>query len=326
MIGSKGHGISKYVEDLTVAIGPNDPLTLILLKALGSVTLKEVRWVFIIQKDCPKNSPVRRFETIELNTSCYHPKSWLQIPTLLRSLKADLFFNPTFASYPKLPCPYVQTVHDLNHLWFGNGFQKLYYRILLRYSIKNAAAVLTVSKFVKTEIENWIQKPSILIQVIYNRIPLPITIESEATQKLLAQYGLKSKSFFLCVSNQKPHKNLELLLLAYESYRKKCETSPLPLVMTLHPSELVKSIEGVRAIDGVTDEALSVLYREAKAFFFPSSYEGFGRPPIEAALAGTPVYASDIPPHREGAEEFKLKIHFLDPKDQSAWAGAFANS
>ena len=149
MIRPKGHGISKYVEDLTLTLGPNDPLTLNFLKAPGVSSIEDLRMIFIIRSDCPKDSPVRSFETVELNSSCYHPKSWIQIPMLLKKLNADLFFNPTFASYPFLPCPYVQTIHDLNHLWFGNFFQKIYYNVLLKRSIKSAAAVLTVSNFVK---------------------------------------------------------------------------------------------------------------------------------------------------------------------------------
>jgi len=299
MIGPFGHGISKYLEERVSSFGDHDELSKKILQLLGLRNWKELRLVFLVRKDCPESSPVRRFETYELNLSPYHPFSWVGVPRALKKLKADLFFNPTFASYPYLPCEFVQTVHDLNHLVFGGILQKSYYRFLLKRSIHQAALVFTVSDTVKKELISWSGMPVDRFWVTHNLIEAPVRVDEARTAEVLAKYGLQRKKFFFAIAADKPHKNVDFLSQEHEKYMQKQNGSVW--------SNAFRSISGeqdfpLKAVSGISNEELSVLYRECAAFCFPSLYEGFGRPPVEAALAGTKVLASDIPVHREAKE------------------------
>ncbi len=326
-IGKTGHGISKYTEGLIHSLGEANSFTQFILKTLQISSIQDLVLTCIIHRDCPLDSPARRFQTIEENTSCYHPLSWLRIPRLLRHLKADLFFNPTFASYPYLGVDYVQTVHDLNHLHYGNFFQKIYYKLLLKKSIKGAKKLLTVSNFVKSELENWVKLPPNQIQVIYNLIPPPIHLSTNDCKSELEKFGLQFRQFFLCISNSKPHKNIVFLARCYQAYRKQTQSAPLPLAVSVRLEDIpLPYREGIISLTQLSDNAITALYQSTAGFFFPSLYEGFGRPPIEAALAGARVCASDIPPHREGGEHCGVNIEFLPPQDEPSWTTAFLSA
>lgn len=323
MIGPVGHGIAKYLEELVEQFGQESPLWQRLLSLVGASAWSEVQLLFVIRPECPEDSPVRRFATIELDLSCYHPISWISIPRILQKHRADLFFNPTFASYPSLPCPFVQTVHDLNHVHFGSFAQKVYYRTLLRHSIQQAVSVLTVSQFIRSEILKWGEVPESKVEVFYNPISTPEKPSQELTDRVLARFGLSAKGFFLSVSNPKPHKNLQMLILAHEEYCSQTEGAPLPLVITVRPDHFPNTHSDLKLVGGVSSEELRVLYHSCKAFFFPSLYEGFGRPPVEAALSGAPVFASDIPPHREAAQVFQKEFSFIESRNIDKWILTF---
>ncbi len=323
MIGPVGHGIAKYLEELVDQFGQESLFWKRLLGLVGASTWNEVRLLFVIRPECPIDSPVRRFSTIELDVSCYHPQSWISIPNVLRKHRADLFFNPTFASYPALPCPFVQTVHDLNHVHFGTIAQKLYYQTLLRHSINRAVSVFTVSRFIRSEILKWAEVPESKVEVFYNPISAPEKPSQELTDRVLSRFGLSAGGFFLSVSNPKPHKNLHMLISAHAEYYGQIAVASLPLVVTVRPDDFPDAHTGSKLLGGVSPDELRVLYHSCKAFFFPSLYEGFGRPTIEAALSGAPVFASDIPPHREAAQVFPVKMSFLPAQNQQQWAQAF---
>ncbi len=326
-IGKTGHGISKYTEGLIHSLGEANAFTQFILKTLQIDSIQELVLTCIIHRDCPLDSPARRFQTIEENTSCYHPLSWLRIPRLLRHLKADLFFNPTFASYPYLGVDYIQTVHDLNHLYYGNFFQKIYYNLLLKKSIKGATKLLTVSNFVKSEIETWVKPTPHHIEVIYNPIIPSTRLSAAECQLELERFGLQPKQFFLCISNPKPHKNLTFLARCYQAYRMETQSAPLPLAISVRIEDIPPIYrEGIISLTQISDKSLTALYQSTMGFFFPSLYEGFGRPPIEAALAGARVCASDIPPHREGGEHCGVNIEFLPPQDEPSWTTAFLSA
>ena len=324
MVGARGHGIARYVEEVAEDLHFGGPYQNLFKKSLGVPNWSEVRVIFLIRSDCPQDSPIRKFETIVLDLSCYSPVSWVLLPSLIRKLGADLFFNPTFASYPFLGCRFIQTIHDLNHLHFGSFLQQWYYRILLRWSCGQADHLLTVSRFIGDEIESWIPVAKGKLTVLYNSVVAPKKLDKSRVETLLAGIRLESGRFFFSVLNPKAHKNAKLLLEAYSEFRVTSGVSPYPLALTLEPSEIPLGLkDGVYSLGGVSPELLAALYQGAAGFFSPSLYEGFGRPPVEAALAGARVFASDIPPHREGAAVFGVKMEFLDPRDPLVWTRAF---
>ena len=334
MVGPIGHGISKYIEGALANFGDSDPLTQLLLKYLNVKSFQEIEVISIIRPNCPEHSPIHQYKTIELDLSCYDPRSWWAIPKLLKLHDASLYFNPTFASFPRLPCKYVQTIHDLNHLHFGGILHRLYYSILLKKSIRKAEAIFTVSNFIKSEIAKWSKISPDKILVFYNQFSPFERVPKKKSDAILSQYGLAPKKYFFCVTNQKPHKNLDFLIAAYRAYQgqnsnkneliqiwaRRFEANQnevnssqkLPLVVTVKPEKIPPSTQelGVMGLGGISDENLHVLYQECAGFYFPSLYEGFGRPPVEAALAGVKtIVVSDLPVHHEA--ESLAQAHFL---------------
>jgi glycosyltransferase involved in cell wall biosynthesis len=319
-VTQKGHGIAEYILGFVETWAqPNNSVQQYLRETLGS----DFEPHFLISPLLPSDSPIRRYAHTTLKSPQFGTKEWFEVPKALKRLKPDLFFNPTFSSYPTLPVPYIQTVHDLNHLHFGGLAQKLYYQLLLKNSIQRATRVFTVSEFSKKELVEWTHMAAAHFLVTLNQIAAPIQHSPAVTQQVLQEYGLKSKRYFLSVSGRKPHKNLDFLLTAYTEAKQK-NPSIGPLVVTADPKST--DPEGVLAISAVNKTQLDVLYREAAAALYPSVYEGFGRPPIEAALAGTPSYASDIEPHREGARIFSLPVKLLPLNDPNAWTSVFLDA
>lgn len=237
------------------------------------------------------------------------------VPRALRDARADLFWSPSFASFLTgplgLPCPWLVTVHDLNHLHFGSAFQRLYYRLLLKPFCLKARRILTVSEFSRQEIAGWLGIDPRRISVVFNAID-PELWERQPTAN---PPGRPDGPYFLCLGNPKPHKNIALLVRAYQALRADRLSRGLAcwdLVVTGMSGEPSPGIHwGVR----IPDADLSAWILGAGSMVFPSLYEGFGLPPVEAAALGVPVIASDIPPHREGLAPVAGEVGWFGVRD-----------
>jgi glycosyltransferase involved in cell wall biosynthesis len=179
-----------------------------------------------------------------------------------------------------------------------------------------------VSEYIKSELLNWARLSPDHVKVIYNPITKPQEVDPVRAIGILSNFGLVSKRYFLSVTNPKPHKNILMLVKAHQRYLDSTQNE-FPLVLTVPKGTIKNKLKGVCELGGVTDEELSVLYHNCKAFFFPSLYEGFGRPPVEAALVGVPVFVSDIAPIRESARIFNLEMDFIAPSSVDAWVEKF---
>jgi glycosyltransferase involved in cell wall biosynthesis len=134
----------------------------------------------------------------------------------------------------------------------------------------------------------------------------------------------RTEPFVLCVSTLHPHKNLDRLIRAYARSKREWH-----LVIVGMRGFFARAIDALIAELGVKDSVqltgwiprneLLLLYAKACAFVYPSTFEGFGMPVLEAMAAGVPVACSDIPPLREVAGEAAL---FFDPLDEDAIATA----
>jgi glycosyltransferase involved in cell wall biosynthesis len=223
----------------------------------------------------------------------WHPFDPVLLSTWLRFQRPTLFFSPGYNS----PFPYrgafVFTLHDLNHLRVADNSspaKRAYYEHIIRPACHRAAFVLTVSEYSKHEITNWAKvKPEKVINV-GNGVGLPFT---PAGRKHDPGYP-----YLLYVGSRKPNKNLPRLLKAYSisgvnrDIRLVFAGQPDP--QTSQEIERLGLNGDVVFASSFANEDLADVYRGAVAFVFPSLFEGFGLPPLEAMACGVPVLTSNV--------------------------------
>jgi len=270
------------------------------------------------------------FKTVTIKSEFLNPKELFEIPKYLYALGADLYHSPTFSSLLFSPCPWLLTIHDLNHLQFGDVQERLYYRWILKRFAKKAKGLLTVSRFSQHEIANWTRLPRRNIEIVPNaldpnlyRKPDPVL-----TRQVLDRFGLEAGKFFFCLSNNKPHKNVALLVSAYAALGPTPRTlgKHWPLVLTMK-GMCSTPINGVMELGSTTDAETHILMHAAGAIVFPSLYEGFGLPPVEAASIGVPLILSDIAPHQEALTD--LASHeavWVGAQDTDGWTHALSQA
>lgn len=296
MLGPTGHGIGNYVLDLA--------------EALKSRSLP-FELFYLLGPDCPPASLLREFPHRESSVPFLHPLEAWRLPAEIAETGAAAFHSPSFMSLARYPCPHLQTVHDLNHLHYGGLFHRAYYRFLLLPSLRSARTVIAVSESGRGELQRWLTSHHLSrsVELAENAIPEPAAADIQVLKKL----GLESDGYFFCLSNPKPHKNVAMLEAAHRD-----AGMTLPLVVNVPGPGRA----GLVRTGSLSAGEISALYAHARAYFFPSLYEGFGRSPLEATLAGTAPVASDIPSHREvltGVREAEL----LPPAEAGSWTQAF---
>jgi glycosyltransferase involved in cell wall biosynthesis len=246
------------------------------------------------------------------------PQEWGAVKRVVRG-RATLFHSPSFASFPGLGVPYVVTVHDLNHLQYGGWLKAAYYHLILKPFLRKARAVTAVSQFSARELAQWMDGGQTPIPVIENAVdPLFTRPPPEvAIRARVATRGLEPGGYLACITNGKPHKRLEFLLQVFARYRAAGGTLPLVTNVAGSPQD------GVVRLGGLPGEQLPEWMSGACAVFFPSAYEGFGLPPLEAALLGTPVVVSQIDPHQEAFRFFAAEeVTWCPVDDFPAWQAA----
>ena len=241
-------------------------------------------------------------------------KGNLVFRTIVRRLDCDLVHIPHLFWIPRgLSCPYVLTVHDLlEHMYGSHGASSLRRSLhfyLTRRVLRKAARVIAVSQFTKNEIEKLLVIPDARIEVVYNAIDERF-LHGHATaadRELIAQRYLVNYPFILYAGAIRPHKNVVRIIEAFSALKSELQKDQqfpdLKLIiigddLSSHPRlrrTVVRSgvQNDVRFLGFVPIEVLRIFYDVAKIFVFPSLYEGFGLPPLEAMAHGTPVVTSN---------------------------------
>lgn len=256
----------------------------------------------------PKN-----FSTVEV-ASPDTARGFLQCHSVLRRLGCDLVHVPHLFWLPQhFPCPYVVTVHDLlDHMYRarnGSGLKRSMHFQLTRRVLRNAARIFAVSIFTKNEIQKLFGIEPGRIEVIYNAIDARFLAghANDADRQMLAERYQITSPFLLYAGRISPHKNLVRIIEAFAALKAelaKQDVFPdLKLIiigdeLSKHP-DLRRTVvragmqNDVRFLGFVPIDVLRVFYDAAKVFVFPSLYEGFGLPPLEAMAHGTPVLTSN---------------------------------
>jgi glycosyltransferase involved in cell wall biosynthesis len=276
-----------------------------------------------------------RFEALVETAGNYSLREQVSVPLALARAKIDLFHAPHYVVSPLTRCPFIVTIHDCIHLRFPqylpNRAAYLYARLVMTQSARRAKRVLTVSRASKEDILRYLRVPAEKVEVVYNaldeRLAAPPT--DVDLQRVRERYLLTSP-FILYTGNVKPHKNIDRLIEAYSILRRRgVEDVKLVIIgeeiskyanlrRLVHRFQLHQH---VRFFGFVNDHTLAAMYRLASMFVFPSLYEGFGLPPLEAMAAGVPVITSNTSSLPEVVGDAALLI---DPMDAGAIADAMA--
>ena len=254
------------------------------------------------------------FHTVPLLEPDSTAKGYFEFRTILRRLKCDLVHIPHLFWLPRsLPCPYIVTVHDvLEHMARARGqsdLRRSLHFYCTRRVLKRAARILAVSQFTKTEIEKLFHIQSRHIEVVYNAIDERFLRghANDMERQMIGERYQVTYPFLLYAGRISPHKNLVRIIEAFSALRAELEKDEkfpdLKLIiigddLSGHPDLRRTVVRGgvqndVRFLGFVPIEVLRIFYDEAKVFVFPSLYEGFGLPPLEAMAHGTPVVTSN---------------------------------
>jgi alpha-1,3-rhamnosyl/mannosyltransferase len=234
-----------------------------------------------------------------------------------------------------LPCneKSVLTVHDLSWIKYPELHPKKRVKLMNKFfeaGLKNADQIITPLSVVKSDLINNFGIDGNKITAIplgINQYFKPIKrIDSLA---VLNKFGLSYKQYFIFLGTLEPRKNLATLLHAY-SRLSKSTMNRFPLVIVggmgwgaqMHDFRVEKLINlgVVRFVGYLADDELSIITGASFSMVFPSFYEGFGLPPLEAMACGVPVIASDISSSRETMKDAAI---FVDPIDVDGFTSAF---
>jgi len=270
-----------------------------------------------------------KIQTIEFDSPIYGIKEQLKFPyKKLRKERPDVLHVPHY----NVPIFYngkmIVTIHDLTHLvhpeFLPNKLAYFYAKFMMWIAIKKATKILTDSENTKKDILKHFKVNPNKIEVIY----IGVGTEFIKKDKIHIQYLYdkfripKEKKILMYVGNLKPHKNLERLLEAYSKTNNKDDMCLLLVGKAFEKYTILEDKEKKLGIEKqvihtgiVTQEELVDLYNLADLFVFPSLYEGFGIPILEALACGTPVICSNTSSMPEVGKNNVTYINPLDVED-----------
>jgi glycosyltransferase involved in cell wall biosynthesis len=274
--------------------------------------MPDSRFVFFEPRDCEVARFLDAFPNVErVSTPLCSEGRWR------RAWQGSLYWSRTlqyekFDIFEALHLPLIRprrsrvilTIHDLRGLQEGSGHSAWLYRHVLARALAGSDLIVTVSEAMRSEIMNF--RPGVRVAVVPNGLDDDRPSVAGDCGPTLERLGLP-RQFLLAVGHLEPRKNYPALVDAVHLLS--ASGIQLPLVIVGNDSGAGEQIRSriaehglqsrVLMLSGLSDAELSLLYRVAEAFVFPSRYEGFGIPLLEAMQAGTPVVASDIPVFRE---------------------------
>jgi glycosyltransferase involved in cell wall biosynthesis len=309
---ARGHtGITRYVQQLASRIPSSAPIRL-----TGLVN----------QNQAPLAGSVG---TVEARSLFLNPAEQLELPPRVASWRAShgrhgVFWVPAYNAACVAPGPLVMTIHDANHLALAENYgpaHAVYYRTVVRLAALRSRAVITVSEFAKREIVERIGIPEHHIQVIPNGVDGPAPPTEEAIERV-RRFHFLTRPYVVYLGNFKPHKNLEMLLRSAMLFGR----DVMLVLVGGTEAELGNALPAARSwgvrvtvLRNLPDHELWPVLAGAAAFAFPSRYEGFGLPPLEAMSLGVPVVTTTAGSLPEVVGDAALTV---DPDDAEGFGKA----
>lgn len=253
----------------------------------------------------------------------------ISFPIALTMNKIDIA-HFQYVAPPLCPCRTIVTIHDISFEYFREYFNPLAWarmKLLIPLSGRQAAHVITISEYSRQQLIRTYRLPEDHVSVTYLGVSSKFRIMSEMESMAATSHFDLTTPYILGVGNVQPRKNLIRLIRAFAKLRKeKWIPHKLVLVgqMTWQAERIVEEIsklgigDSVMTIGYVTDQELIGLYNRAALFVYPSLYEGFGLPILEAMACGVPVVTSNVTCIPEVAGDAALLMDPLSEAELSA--------
>lgn len=287
----RGAGIHRYIRALLEHLPQTSPHRF--TAYLGDPRAGDVGWTGV-------NARLAPFATVSPPARIL----WEQLLQPMRLLRddVDLVHGPAYALPLVCPTQSAVTVHDLSFFLYPETFNRanrLYLRAITRWSVRRADAVIAVSEHTRQDVIRLLGVPADRVHVAPNGVdpdfrPLP----EHDVQSFRERHKLP-QSFILCISTIEPRKNLTTLIRAYAALGKTDHVLIIGGGRGWRYQDVFDTVDELELHDRVRFSGfirhrdLPLWYNAAEVFVFPSIYEGFGLPPLEAMACGTPVIASN---------------------------------
>ena len=320
----QGAGIGRYTRGLVRALAERDGTNQYVLFSAGCPA--EANW--------PPNFSLRSLPLTDRHLAIIWQRLRLPLPVDLLTGRIDIYHSPDFVLPPVRRAKTVLTVHDLSFLRYpqcSSAPLLAYLMDAVPRSVRRADVILADSRSTQEDLVELLGVDPGRIRVVHAGVEerfVPLEDETEA-KRVSGRYGI-TRPFILGLGTLQPRKNFVRLIRAYALLRQRYDL-PHQLVIGGGRGWLYEEIDDairslhlegdVLLIGFVGDSDLPALYRAADVFAFPSLYEGFGLPVLEAMGCGTPVVTSAVSSLPEVAGDAALLI---DPRDESALAEAMA--
>jgi glycosyltransferase involved in cell wall biosynthesis len=309
-----------------------------LVRALARVDA-ENRYVLLVRPADKEALPPlpENFRTVIESSPVYSPRELVALSWRLFRLRLDLYHATHYVLPAVVPSRVVVTIHDIIHLLYPeflpSGLAFLYAQRMIHRSLTRGDRIIAVSQNTKNDLMEYFDVDGKKIQVVYNGVEerFRARLPEEEIDRQLAAAGI-SRPYLLFVGNPKPHKNLDNVVQAYARARRMAQFD-VPLVCVGAKSGADSKIrqraqylglaDRVHLLGHVADELLPAIYQGATLFLYPTLYEGFGLPVVEAMASGVAVITSNTSALKEIAEGY---AHLVDPLDVDGMAKAIANA
>lgn len=320
--GTSGKGLGRYTQKL--------------VEELEHIDHNNQYYIFLSQHNFDEYQPKNpNFHKVLANIPWYSWQEQIIFPKLLKKYKLDLVHFLHFNVPILYRRAYFVTIHDLILLEYPTRkasrlnsimyiIKNLVYRLVIMNAIHTAKKVIAISKYTKTSIQKHFHIQANKIEMIYEGVDLERFNPLNAKEFDFKKFNLKKEKYILYVGNVYPHKNIDRLLEVFAAIKPKQNIDKnLKLVLVGKKDYFFENIinkvknlnleESVIFPGYVEDEELISLYENSLFYVFPSLYEGFGLPPLEAIALGAPIVISNatcLP------EIFGEHIEYFDPKSK----------
>jgi len=318
LIADKLEGIGRFTFETLKIIVKNNP---------------EVEFIFCFDRPFdPQFIFAPNIKPLVINPPARHPFLWhiwfqYRLPKALKPLQIDVLLSPDGFLPLNAPFKSVVVIHDLAFQHFPKGvtwIRQKYYQYFFPRFIKKATQIVAVSEFTKQDIIHQYQIKEDKIAVVYNGVSSGFKPASRKLKEETIQKTTGGTPYFVCIGAIHPRKNIITLLKAFDNYSLK-QKNPFKLVIIGRKgwknNELenvyrqMKSKDDVIFTGKLNDNNLIHILASAKAAIYPSIFEGFGLPVLEAMACGVPVITTSNTAMQEIAKDAAFYFNATEEKE-----------